>query len=423
MKHLRIFFLATLCLLIPCRAQERLPSAGIIPVMSWGGVAPADASVENYRKLKDVGVTVDIAFSRDLPSLARALDAAGKAGLKLLVSCPELKSEPEKTASLFRSHPALEGYYLADEPSEPQFQELGERARKLKAADPDHYSFVNLYPNINSNQSKFGTRDYKEYVDRFDQLFPAPYLSFDFYPVVDGGIHPRWYENMEFFAAKYRTEGRPFWAFALTTSYLAYSDDSPRPGLNDFLQLYSAYRPEKVFVHDIPTLAELRLQVYVNLAYGAQGIEYWSFRGFGAPLDFQGRRTAVYDRVQTVSREMQNLSGVFLGARPVSVVHTGLDIPDKTSRPGPWPAPISLLETLGTGAVVSLLENRGSSFLVVVNRDFQKPMKLILKTDDTVKRVLKDGSLVPAREYASALEVDAGDAMIFTFPVRPSVRP
>jgi hypothetical protein len=396
-------------------AQEKLKSNGVIPVMSWGGIAQSEISVENYKKLKDVGVNIDIAFFQNADAIAAALDAAGKAGVKLMISCPELKSEPEKTANHFKNHPALEGYYLGDEPGRPLFEELGELNKRLKSADDKHYSFVNLYPDINSNRNKFGTKDYKEYVDVFDSIFTAPYLSFDFYPVVDGGIHPRWYENEEFYMKKYRDDARPFWAFALTTSYLAYSDDSPQPSLNDFYQLYNTYQPEKTFVHDIPTLAELRLQIFVNLAYGAQGIEYWSFRGFGSPLDAQGKRTVVYDRLQKISNEIQNYSGVFLGAKVVSVEQTGLNIPAGTTRLTQLPAPIKLLETLGEGAVVSVLENNGNSFMVIVNRDFKNTMKLVIYTDETVKKVMKDGSLIPATEFAAVTEVEPGDAAIYMF--------
>jgi hypothetical protein len=396
-------------------AQEKLKSNGVIPVMSWGGIAQSEISVVNYKKLKDVGVNIDIAFFSNADAIATALDAAGKAGVKLMISCPELKTEPEKTATRFKNHPALEGYYLGDEPGRPLFEELGELNKRLKSADDIHYSFVNLYPDINSNRSKFGTKDYKEYVEVFDSIFPAPYLSFDFYPVVDGGIHPRWYENMEFYMKKYRDEGRPFWAFALTTSYLAYSDDTPQPSLNDFYQLYKTYQPEKTFVHDVPTLAELRLQIFVNLAYGAQGIEYWSFRGFGSPLDAQGKRTVVYDRLQKISNEIQNYSGVFMGAKVVSVEQTGLNIPSETTRLKQLPASIKLLETVGDGAVVSVLENNENSFMVIVNRDFKNTMKLVIYTDETVNKVMKDGSLIPATEFAAVTEVEPGDAAIYMF--------
>ncbi len=394
-------------------AQEKLATNGLIPVMSWGGISQSEISVENYRKLKEVGVNIDIAFFQSADSIAKALDAAQKAGIKLMISCPELKKEPEKTANRFKKHPALEGYYLGDEPGRPQFEELAIWNQKLKEADNKHYSFVNLYPDINSNKSKFGTKDYREYVTVFDSIFPAPFLSFDFYPVVDGGIHPRWYENMEFYARNYQAKNRPFWAFALTTSYLAYSDDTPPPTLNDFYQLYKTYQPEKTFVHDVPTLAELRLQIFVNLAYGAQGIEYWSFRGYGSPLDAQGKRTVIYDRLQKISNEIQNYSGVFLGAKVISVQQTGENIPSGTTRLSKLPASVKLLETVGEGAVVSLLENKGKSFLVLVNRDFKNALKLVIYTDEKVKKVMKDGTLINAAEFAAVTEIEPGDAAIY----------
>jgi hypothetical protein len=244
-------------------------------------------------------------------------------------------------------------------------------------------------------------------------MFPAPYLSFDFYPVVDGALHPRWYENLEFFGSKYKTKNRPFWAFALTTSYLAYSDDSPQPSLNDFYQLYATYKPEKTFVHDIPTLAELRLQVNSNLAYGAQGIEYWSFRGFGSPLDEQGRRTVVFDRVQQVSSEIQQFSGVFNGAKLISVAHTGEKIPNATTKLSKLPEVVQLLETVGEGAIVSVLENDGKTFMVIVNRDFKNAMQLVIYTDETVKKVMKDGTLIPAREFTPSSEIGPGDMAVY----------
>jgi hypothetical protein len=415
-KLLALIFFITMAM--PVHPQPKMAVKGTMPVMSWGGISQDMISVENYRKLKELGVNIDIAFFQNTDSIAAALAAAEKAGIKLMISCPELQSAPEKMAAKFKDHPALEGYFLADEPGKPLFQELSDWNNRLKTADNKHYSFVNLYPNINSNQGKFGTKDYKEYIDTFDSMFPAPYLSFDFYPVVDGATHPRWYENMEFFAEKYKNEGRPFWAFTLTTSYLAYSDDSPQPSLDDFYQVYKNYKPEKTFVHDIPTLSELRLQTFVNLAYGAQGIEFWSFRGFGAPLDEQGKRTVVFERLQTVCHETQNLSAIFLGAKVVSVAHTGLNIPNGTKRLSKLPTPFKLVETVGEGAVVSVLENGTNSFLVIVNRDFKNTMKLVMYADDTVKRVMKNSIVLPAREFTNSTEVDPGDMVVYMFPSR-----
>jgi len=124
----------------------------------------------------------------------------------------------------------------------------------------------------------------------------------------------------------------------------------------------------------------------------------------------------VFDRLQTVSQEIQSLAPVFLGAKVVSVAHTGLNVPNATRLLAQLPAPFQLLETVGEGAIVSVLENGDHSFLVVVNRDFKKPMKLILYTDDTVKRVLKNGAVIPVKEFTNATEVDPGDLVVYMFP-------
>ena len=79
------------------------------------------------------------------------------------------------------------------------------------------------------------------------------------------------------------------------------------------------------------------------------------------------------------------------------------------------PEPVKVLETEGTGAVVSLLENKGRLYLLIVNRDYERPMRLTFYADESVGRVLKDGSVVPAQAYTGVLEVDPGDAMIYTW--------
>lgn len=119
-----------------------------------------------------------------------------------------------------------------------------------------------------------------------------------------------------------------------------------------------------------------------------------------------------------INNEMQNLSGVFLGTKVLSITQTGLDIPNETNRLSKLPAPVQLLETVGEGAVVYILENMNNTFLVIVNRDFEHAMKLIIATDDTVKKVLKDGTLIPASEYANATEVEPGDVAIYCYPTQ-----
>jgi len=116
-----------------------------------------------------------------------------------------------------------------------------------------------------------------------------------------------------------------------------------------------------------------------------------------------------------VNREIQNLAAVFLNTKLISVFHTGSHIPSGARRIDKLPDPVKVLETSDGGAIVSVLEKGKRRFLVIVNRDFQNAMKMTIVTDDTVKRVLKDGTLVSANRYTHTLEVDPGDIIIYTW--------
>jgi hypothetical protein len=63
-----------------------------------------------------------------------------------------------------------------------------------------------------------------------------------------------------------------------------------------------------------------------------------------------------------------------------------------------------------------VLENGENAFLVVVNKNFQNSINLTVYGDESVKKVLKDGTIVPASAYESSMELDAGDAAIYMFP-------
>jgi sugar phosphate isomerase/epimerase len=385
------------CVCKPVSSPEKLEAAGEIPIVAWWGIVPEESTPERFRELKEAGISINFSPYPDIESVKKALEAAQEAGVKVLPYCPELKSEPEKTVRRLMNHPALAGYHLTDEPGAQSFPELGEWMRKIQAVDASHGCYINLFPNWAPAEA-LGTATYAEHVEAFLREVPVPYLSFDHYPVLETeGRHilrPEWYANLEEISAAARKAGIPFWAFALATAH------DPYP---------------------VPSIAELKLQMYSNLAYGAQTLQYftywnpptdvWNFHH--APIDINGKRTVVYDRIRQVNAEIQNYAGVFSGAKVISVEHTGREIPAGTHRLIRLPEQVKKLDTGENGAVVSLLENGNRRFWVIVNRDIQNPMKLTAIVGDEVKRVLKDGSLVPANAYSQEYEVDAGDAIIF----------
>ena len=93
-------------------------------------------------------------------------------------------------------------------------------------------------------------------------------------------------------------------------------------------------------------------------------------------------------------------------------------IPQGTIRLTSLPEQIKVLDTNGAPALVSLLENGANTFMVVVNKDYINSINLTVFGDETVKKVQKDGTIVPSSAYDSSLELDPGDVAIYMFPVK-----
>ncbi|RHJ87805.1 beta-galactosidase [Parabacteroides sp. AM08-6] len=389
------FFLGITCLLLlgVFPAQSRNKKENRIPVLAWFSIPAENTDLDRYLELREAGFTHSFSQTKKADEVAKALEMGKKTGIKLIISCQELENAPEATVRRFKGHPALAGYFLRDEPDRTAFDGLSKWARKIESVDNKHFCYLNLLPTYASLEA-LKTNSYREYVNLFIKEVNLPFVSFDHYPIVGEGIRSDWYENLEIIADESRKAGKPFWAFALATAH------DPYP---------------------IPTLAALRLQVYSDLAYGAQGIQYftywtpigtiWNFHQ--APITETLQRSEVYDRVREMNKEIKNLSFVFHGAKVRSVSHIGKEIPAGTHRLTSVSAPIREVSADGAGAVVSEMENDGINYLVVVNRDLHHNQKITVKCDNSVSRVLKDGTIVSANRYIPTLDVDAGDVLIF----------
>ena len=371
------------------------------PIMAYGGPPEGEATVERSREFAGAGFTHNYSGSSSAEAMAKVLDVAREAGVKAFVACPELSADPEGTAKRFKDHPALAGYFLRDEPGAADFADLAGWCRRIQSVDSEHPCYINLFPNYATPQ-QLGTATYQEHLDRFVAEVPAQILSFDHYPVIRDAsgerLRPEWYDNLERVSAAARKAGKPFWAFALSVAH------DPYP---------------------IATVPHLRVQVYSNLAYGAQGIQYftywtsksdtWNFHE--APIGLDGQRTPVYDRVKQVNQEIQALRGVFQGAQVLSVGHTGSSLPAGTRAYAPA-SPVAELRTEGTGAVVSMLAKGDQRFLVVVNRDINAPMPLTVKSQGgavNVDRVEKDGTRHAITGGLHEVRVDPGDVSILAW--------
>jgi len=436
----RFYFLIIVALLInftSCKTTNNTSSAGIvgsdrtvikesstpilieeIPILAWYGVM--ESTIGRYQELKEAGINSNFSYHANLKDLSLAMDAAKAAGIKMIINCPELETEPEKVVNLFKDHPALAGYHIKDEPNRNEFTHWGELVKKIQSLDNKHFCYLNIFPNYVSLE-QIGTSTYLEYIQLFLQEIPVPFLSFDHYPILVNSSDVRflrkdWYENLEIISNEVRKAGKPFWAFALTTSHWKFP---------------------------IPTLADLRLQVFSNLAYGAQGIQYFTYwtpsTEEGAdfhdgPIDFYSKqKTPTWYNVQQMNKEIKALSNVFLGAQVIKVEHITIttegengDIPTGTTRfefanrPPEAQIITKFTPANNTNAVVSFLKNGNRCYMVVINRNLEggDNISVTIKGGAGLQLIKKDGKAVNALFQSSKQTITPGDALIYGWDVK-----
>lgn len=381
--------------------QLRLDERGEIPILAWSGVPMRLSTVGRFREVKEAGFTHHLQTYGSIDDIEKVLDLADQAGLKLIVNIPRSTS-PEELVGRISNSEALAGYLISDEPKATKFRELGDIVRRVQALDRENFCYINLLPTYGSKYLEADS--YNEYVGRFLRTVPVSILSFDHYPIISvhGELKVRtdFYENLEIIRTHAQKHDKPFWAFALATSHWGYP---------------------------VPTLSHLRYQVFNNLAYGAVGIQYFTYWTLKisrpnapdfqqGPVDKDGNRTVVYERVKQINEEVQGLAGVFLGSTVVDVRHTGEEIPEGT-RPYRPRAPFANIQTTGNGVAVSELTQGARRYLVMVNRDVEHPVEvdINLQTDAHVSTVEKSGVVEPLSSADQTIMIGPGDIRVFTW--------
>ena len=79
------------------------------------------------------------------------------------------------------------------------------------------------------------------------------------------------------------------------------------------------------------------------------------------------------------------------------------------------PKEFKRLESKGDGVLVSHLTNSQKRYLMILNRDIKNPQEVTIECAEGVKRILPDGTALPASEYSSTLNIAAGDMLLFEF--------
>lgn len=301
----------------------------------------------------------------------------------------------------YKNNPTVWGFTAYDEPNANKFAYLSVLERKMLQYAPQKTRFFNLLPAVGSQW--LGVNNYRDYVEDFVETVNPPFISVDIYPVnIDRKTNKRFvapmlYKTMEVIRDVAEESDRPIWCYILSNQHGSY----PKP-----------------------TREYIRFSVFTALAYGAQGLTYYTYampdfdKGKGeysnAPIDWNGKRTDVWYMVRDINNEVRNLEKVFLGAKVLDVSQTGAEIPDATKRLKTLPAPFGIIESDGIGLTVSHLRNGSEDYLLLVNRDINRKQKVYLSRRQPVTRIYGDGS--EKIDKSNTFTLNPGGYALFRLP-------
>ena len=339
-------------------------------------------------KLKEAGFNTY--FDYRLESLEEAetlLDLGDRTGMNIILECPELK-DPAQTAKVVEAmtaHPSFYAYNICDEPELYEYPEMIWLIKEIYKYDKTHFCYVNLYPNYAWDE--WVEERYLETLRHYLKNVPVSFLSFDNYPVIideEGNrtLREAWYHNLEDIRTAAGEVGVPIWSFALAKTHGPY----PRP-----------------------TLADLRVQHFSNLVYGAVAFQYFTTR---AIVWNDTIVSDIYPIVKQVNGELKQMETLFLGADIKDIWHTGAHIPRGTKALEVCPDGIAKIETGESGAVVSYFTNKGKQYVAIVNRSCTDDMNLEIAFETEAASVAKDGTETPVDTLYT---IEAGDIRIFTW--------
>lgn len=403
------------------------PTGKYFPIYAWGSVdfeggkgdeAPAFLQ-KQYQELWDCGFTitqgttwpgVDKAFLFDGQEV-NGVKINLREGTELSMICKAGLSnygEIQSTVTSARGSDRLGGWFIMDEPHRKHFPQMTQKVNWIREFDTDHLLYGNLL-NISTDMSAIGFTSYDEYVHTFMHEVGTGFISYDYYPVRQYDdtkeiyIEPDFFNNLEVvskLAKYYRTS---FWAFAHSVA-----SNCGKAGVS----------------YPTPEEDHMRVQIFGNLAYGAQGVQYFTYKCpnpydgytyYDAPIDVNNEKTPVWYMVQNINRDIHALTWVFLGAEFLRAGHTNAVTPMGCTRltPAMLPEGITSVSSDGQGVCVSLLKNGRNLFMMVLNGDIHNTQKVSIGKDIAVKRVLMDGTTEPDAAGTKDYELAPGRFVLY----------
>ena len=318
--------------------------------------------------------------------------------------------EDDRLAEIAKD-PMFWGFEGGDEPGEDRFPELAKINERIQRLAPGAIYWINHLPTYMAppdGEQKWLQR-YDQFIKSYIDIVGPSFFTYDHYCLV-GGNWRGCFQTGDYFANLAIARNRALEAdieFGVFVSVAA------------FLGVRGASEPE------------LRWQAFTTLAYGAKAlgwftyltqIEYGNMNWRDAVINRDGSRTRHYTMLKKLNGEILNWGPTLLGLTSTGVYHTE-PLPLRT-RPVSESKRVESV-TGGLALIGEFEDKDGRPYLMVVNRDFNNAVTLLVKlprVEGKVYELSKEtGAEHKATDYSTAtgelkVQLAAGDARLFCLP-------
>ena len=373
-----------------------------VNLLGYYNLKPQWCTTENFRKLADAGLKSVTVETEDY-NYREQMDLAHQAGLKTLPIIGWLtgrySSDPENYKGLdeyiayLSQHPSTMAYHMCDEPSTQDIPTLLFRKQKVESLDPNHPVYINLNPD--GSIYALGVDNYHDYIEAFARDCKCKLISFDMYPILpDGGVMTHWHRCLRDVSEVSRQYGVPFWAFAASC------------WINN----------EGGNIRGVPSIENLRMQVYTDLAYGAQVVQYFTIQQYGgttlAPFMSDGTWTIAYEFLKAASLQVQKRGFVFDGCSVKNIKFTApASVWGELLSKSDLPDAIGFLNASST-ALVSFIENQDNEYIAIVNQSYTEKITASVTFNEMAFTIERDGSFTEHDPGSEEFTIDEGDLRV-----------
>ena len=390
------------------------PTGDKFPILAWHGPHSPNDNTQRWIEMANAGFNLAFSIMRawgyTTTRTDNLLNNAHGTGVEQMMDVNLLF-----TKAAYKNHGDVSLWWLVDEPSISGLEQVLEKKNQTRSNDESRLMYYNLYPTYATGGTGVAQNNYEEgYVRPFAEKVGTGFLSWDHYPLE---INPTtnqitlrndFFKNLQISSKIGRETNQPLWAFVCSSEHLNYLVKD-RTGTAD------VWWP-------------MRFEMWSNLAYGAQCIQYFTY-GRPQAADFrwcplsnyggEWRLEDIYYGVADLNRQLEILTPVFLNAKVVNVGHIGKSKPTGTATFTKMPECVNHFEaaTGEPGFLVSHLKNGDDEYLMVVNHSISDtPQNCWVSWKSlpyTVTRIYAGSSALQREAVVNHYVVQRGDYLLF----------